>query len=108
MNLKFIEMPAFQKAWRDMGLNDDDLLELEVKLIISPNLGKVIKGSDGARKVRFEAYGKGKRGGARIIYVYIVGEEIIYFIYAYPKSVKDTLTAQEIISIKKLVVELKR
>jgi hypothetical protein len=32
----------------------------------------VIPGTGGARKLRWAAKGKGKRGGARIIYVYVV------------------------------------
>ena len=107
MVMEFIEMAAFQKAWNDMDLTDDDLLELEVRLLINPNLGKVIKGSGGARKVRCEAYGKGKSGGVRVIYVNIVVDKAIYFIFAYPKSIKDTLTDQEIKSIKKMVELLK-
>ena len=34
--------------------------------------GDVIPGAGGARKLRWAAKGKGKRGGARIIYVYVV------------------------------------
>ena len=107
MQVKFVEMPAFQKAWKDMGLNDDDLFELESELLINPNVGKVIKGSGGARKVRFEAQGKGKSGGARVIYVNIVIDEAIYFIYAYPKSVKDDLSVQEINNIRRAISILK-
>jgi len=90
-----------------MDLTDDDLLELEVRLLINPNLGKLIKGTGGARKVRFEAYGKGKSGGVRVIYVNILIDESIYLIYAYPKSVKDNLTDQEIKNIRKVVSLLK-
>jgi len=107
MSMKFVELPAFQKAWNDMGLTDDDLFELEIKLLVNPNLGKVIKGSDGARKIRFMAQGKGKSGGARVIYVNVVVDETIFFIYAYPKSVKDDLTEYEVNNIRKVVALLK-
>jgi hypothetical protein len=36
-------------------------------LIDHPDAGNVIPGSSGARKLRWAAKGKGKRGGARII-----------------------------------------
>lgn len=39
-------------------------------LLQSPELGDVIQGADGLRKVRVTAKGKGKRGGARVIYYY--------------------------------------
>jgi len=107
MTRKFVELPAFQKAWKDLGLTDDDLFELETKLLIIPNAGRVIKGSGGARKVRFEARGKGKSGGVRIIYVNIVVDDTTFFLYAYPKSVKDDLTEQEVKNIKRAITVLK-
>ena len=107
MTLKFVELPVFQRAWKEAGLTDDHLLELEIKLLINPKLGRVIKGSDGARKLRFKAQGKGKSGGVRVIYIYVVVRDTIYFIYAYPKSVKDDLSDQEVENIRKAVVLLK-
>ena len=107
MRRQFIELQSFQKAWEEIGLNDDDLFELETKLLKNPSAGVVIKGSGGARKVRFEAQGKGQRGGARAIYVDVVVGETIYLLYAYPKSVKDDLTQQEINNIHKAIIILK-
>ena len=104
---QFVELQAFQKAWDDMGLTDDDLFELELKLLKNPHAGAVIKGSGGARKVRFEAQGKGTSGGARIIYVDIVVDGTIFLLYAYPKSVKDDLTQAEISNIHKAIHILK-
>jgi len=107
MTRTFVELPSFQKAWEDIGLNDDDLLELENKLLLNPNAGRVIKGSGGARKVRFEIPGKGKRGGARVIYVNIIIAETTFLLFAYPKSEKDDLTSEEIKNIHKMILELK-
>jgi len=107
MTRKFVELHTFQEAWKDMGLTDDNLLELETRLLKNPQAGKVIKGTGGARKVRYEAQGKGKRGGVRVIYVDVVIGETIYFIFAYPKSVKDDLTHQETENIRKAIVVLK-
>lgn len=39
-------------------------------LISHPNAGQVIPGAGGARKLRWAAKGKGKRAGARIIYLF--------------------------------------
>jgi len=107
MNLKFIETITFQKAWKEIGLSDNDLFELENILLKNPNTGRIITGSGGARKIRFEALGKGKRGGARVIYVNIIIHESIYFLYAYPKSIKDDLTDNELKNIKKAIQLLK-
>jgi len=107
MTLKFVELPAFTKAWKDMKLTDYDLFELESRLLMNPHAGRVIKNSGGARKVRFELYGKGKSSGARVIYVYAVVDKTIYFLYAYPKSIKDNLTEQETANIRKSIVILR-
>ena len=42
-----------------------------------------------------ENKGKGKRGGARVIYVDIELKETIYFINVYTKDEKDDLTEEE-------------
>ena len=107
MTRKFVELQSFQKAWDDIGLTDDDLFELETKLLINPRAGVVIKGSGGARKIRFEAQGKGQRGGARVIYVDVVIGETVCLLYAYPKSTKDDLSQPEISNIRKAIIILK-
>ena len=50
-----------------MGLNDDNLKELEQELLKNPQLGDVIEGTGGARKLRIKLGNHGKSGGARII-----------------------------------------
>jgi hypothetical protein len=107
MTRKFVELQSFRKVWDDLGLTDDDLFELETKLLVNPRTGVVIKGSGGARKIRFEAQEKGQRGGVRVIYVDVVISETVYLLYAYPKSVKDDLSQKEISNIRKAITILK-
>ena len=38
-------MPVFDKQWRDMGLDDKDLQQLQIQLLMNPQLGKVIRGA---------------------------------------------------------------
>ena len=38
----FIEVPLFTKRWREIGLNDDDLLHLQIMLLKDPESGPVI------------------------------------------------------------------
>ena len=49
---------------------------------------------------------QGKRGGGRVIY-FLASAEIIYLILAYPKNVKDNLTATEKAALKALTSRLK-
>lgn len=95
MNRTFIEVPTFSKKWRELGLTDEDLRQLQVVLMKNPKAGKVIQGTDGLRKIRIPMENQGKRSGARVIYVDIEFKECIYFINVYCKSEKDDLTEEE-------------
>lgn len=49
----------------------DEFDALRVFLAVHPEAGVVIPGSAGARKLRWQAAGRGKRGGARVIYYFM-------------------------------------
>ena len=51
-----------------MGLTDQQLPALEEALLSDPKIGDLIEGTGGARKIRIQLHGKGKRGGGRVIY----------------------------------------
>ena len=106
MKRKFVMMPVFDKQWRDMGLDDDDLQNLQAELLSNPQIGKVIKGTGKLRKMRFALPNKGKSGSSRVIYVDFVLAETIYLIFAYPKNEKDDLTDEERNNIKKMIDKL--
>ena len=103
MKRKFVIMPIFDRQWRDMGLDDNDLQCLQVQLLENPQAGKVIKGTGKLRKMRFALPGRGKSGSSRFLYVDFVLAETIYLIFAYPKNEKDNLTNEECNNIKKLI-----
>lgn len=109
MNRTFIEVPMFTKKWQELGLTDNELRELENELLKDPKAGDAIQGTGGLRKIRV-ALGnkrKGKRGGARVIYVDIEIKEVIYFINVYTKGEKDDLTEDEKKAFKAMVKLLK-
>jgi hypothetical protein len=103
MKREFIILPEFDRCWGKMGLDDGDLRELENYLCAHPESGDVAPGTGGLRKLRWGAQGKGKRGGARVIYVDFAYYEKIYLLSAYPKSVKVNLTETEKAEIKRLI-----
>ena len=79
-----------------MGLDDADLRRLEQEIANNPQIGAVMRGTGGLRKMRFSYLrDRGKRGGARILYVDYVAHERVYLITAYPKSDKENITAAE-------------
>lgn len=63
--------------------------------IQDPEAGRVVQGTGGVRKIRVALPGRGKSGGARVIYHFRVTRHRVYLILAYPRNVKDTLTARE-------------
>lgn len=109
MNRTFIEVPMFTKKWQELGLTDEELRKLENVLLENSKAGDAIQGTGGLRKIRvaMENKGKGKRGGARVIYVDIEVKEIIYFINVYTKNEKDNLTEDEKKAFKAMIKILK-
>jgi hypothetical protein len=51
--------------------------------------------------------GKGKRGGARIVYVYVMIAARIYLLRCYAKNVKTDLTADEKKELRQIAAHLK-
>jgi hypothetical protein len=88
-------------------IGTDGIDAVAVYLIEHPEAGDVIPGSGGVRKLRWAAKGKGKRGGSRIIYVYIVVAASIYLLRCYAKSVKTDLTADEKKELRQIAANLR-
>lgn len=107
MYKEFIILPEFDKQWKAMNLTDDDLHRLEDLILENPELGDVMQGTGGLRKLRFSFSERGKSGSSRVCYINIVRKEKIFLITAYPKNVKDNLSKAERNNIKQLVEILK-
>jgi len=89
-----LQLPKFKAEATEL-IGTAGIEAVAVYLIEHPDAGDVIRGSGGARKLRWAAKGKGKRGGARIIDYYAVVTARIYLIRCYAKNVKTDLTADE-------------
>ncbi|XUY30447.1 addiction module toxin RelE (plasmid) [Agrobacterium sp. rho-8.1] len=57
-------------------------------LATNPQAGDEIPGAGGVRKLRFSAKGKGKRGGARVIYYWCSDDAPIYALLGFGKNEK--------------------
>lgn len=108
MTRKFIYTEPFRRCWKAMGLNDDSLLVLEAALLEDPQMGDVIEGTGGARKIRIQLEGRGKSGGGRVIYLDVFEQENLYLLFAYPKSVQDNLTADQKKAIRKMIEAIRK
>lgn len=72
-------------------------------LAASPQVGSLIPGTGGLRKVRVPLAGRGKRGGARVIY-YVYDETLpIYLLLAYAKNERDDLSSEQKVVMRRLV-----
>lgn len=109
MTRTFIEVPIFTKKWKELGFTDENLRELQKVLLDDPKAGDAIQGTGGLRKIRIpmENKGKGKRGGARVVYVDVELKESIYFINVYSKDEKAGLTPDEKKAFKAIIKFLK-
>lgn len=108
MTRKFVYTEPFRKCWKAMGLQDRDLPILENALLENPQLGDVIEGTGGARKMRIQLEGRGKSGGGRVIYLYVFEKEHLYLLFAYPKNVQEDLTPDQNKAIKKMIEAIRK
>lgn len=67
MYLTVAQTQVFRKAAADIW-TDEELDRFVNWIALNPLSGDLIPGSSGLRKVRWAASGRGKRGGARVIY----------------------------------------
>lgn len=103
MTRTFIYTEPFRRCWEAMGLSDRELPLLEETLLKNPQIGDVMEGTGGARKMRIPLSGRGKSGGGRVIYVDIFEQKNLYLLFAYPKNVQENLTADQKKAISKMI-----
>ena len=101
-----LQLPKFKAEAKEL-LGTDGIEAVAVYLIDHPDAGDVIPGAGGARKLRWPAKGRGKRGGARIIYVYVLIAARVYLLRCYAKSIKTDLTAGEKKELRQIAAHLK-
>ncbi len=88
--IRFIETSVFTRHVIEL-MADAEYSRLQAALVLQPELGDLIPGTGGLRKVRWgeQARGRGKRGGVRVIYYWYQSESLIYFLLAYSKGQRD-------------------
>lgn len=107
--LEFLELPAFSKRWKEMGLDDEgDLAELQLTLMCDPKLGKPIKETHSVRKLRFSPrkWKTGKSGAARVLYVHFERVGFILLCLVYGKGEVDNISAAVKKRLNRLVDEV--
>lgn len=89
----FVEAPTFTRLVGEY-LTDGEYAALQTALSENPDLGTVIRGSGGVRKVRWKTRGRGKRGGVRVIYFVRYEAGVIWMLTIYAKNVAEDVPIQ--------------
>jgi hypothetical protein len=107
--LSFVETTVFTKRIAALGL-EDSLRRLQLELIENPGAGDLEPGTGGLRKIRLAApaRGKGKRGGARVHYLWLRHKGIVYLLYVYGKNEASTLSADQKRQLRDIATQIKR
>lgn len=102
--LTFIQTPSYVSAAKRL-IDDDVQREIELTICADPQCGEL---EAGVRKVRIPLPGRGKRGGARVVYFHIELKGKVYLLDIFAKNAKIALTAAEKNEVRKLTKELER
>lgn len=97
-----VETSVFTRLINEL-MSDDEYRDFQEVLVTRPDMGDLIRGSGGLRKVRWKLEGRGKSGGVRIIYYWVTADDQIRILYAYPKGKQENLTQEQLALLRKIV-----
>jgi hypothetical protein len=103
--ISVVETPEFLSATRKI-MSDEERTLLVDYLAYHPTAGDLIPGSGGIRKLRWRLEGRGKRGGARVIYFHHDAGMPLFALTAYAKNERANLSQQDRNDFKQFVTRL--
>ena len=108
VHLTFVETRVFTSRVVRLGL-EEPLRQLQRALLENPAAGRVDPGTGGLRKIRMAdpERRKGKRGGARVHYLWLPDAHIVYLMFVYTKDESESLTPAQRRSLKAVVDRIK-
>lgn len=107
--LTFVETTVFTNRISFLGL-EGSLRGLQLELLENPEAGDIEPATAGLRKIRLgdPTRGKGKRGGARVHYLWLPHRGLIYLMYIYGKHEASSLTPKQKKQLRDVVGQIKR
>ena len=102
----FVETKIFQKCWKNNHLNNDDLKELQFKILSEPPEADL---GDNIFKFRFahKREARGQREAYRIIYFDFTNKEKIYLLFCFSKQEDSNLSKEQLQILKALIKDIK-
>jgi hypothetical protein len=100
-----VETDRFLKDVKHL-MPESEQLELVAFVAANPRAGDLIPETGGVRKLRWALSGRGKRGGARVIYYFHSEQLPIFMLAAYGKNEKANLSKAERNAMAKLIPKL--
>lgn len=104
----FMKLLGFRETYRFTKrvvelLDDESYAKLQLYLAEFPDAGDLIKGGGGIRKLRYALPGRGKSGGARVIYFWAVDNDLILLLEIYAKNEQSDLDDDQLKTLRKEV-----
>ena len=100
-----VETPEFITAARRI-MDDEECALLIDYLAYNPGAGNLIQGTGGVRKLRWGLPGRGKRGGARVIYFYHSPQMPLFALTAFAKTRRTDLSQADRNGFRELTTRL--
>ncbi|MGY8816075.1 MAG: transcriptional regulator [Gammaproteobacteria bacterium] len=89
-------------------MSDEEYAVFKWYLVLNPDVGDLVSGTGGVRKVRWAPAQTGKRGGLRIIYYYRPNLSEIWMLTIYSKTRKNDLTTRDKDALRQIIKEIKK
>jgi hypothetical protein len=89
-----VETPRYQADAARLFTEDEQAAIIDL-VASDPRCGVVVPGGGSIRKVRVGLSGRGKRGGARLIYLFGGDDLPVFLLAAFAKNERDDLTPTE-------------
>src|SRR5271167_4442440 len=103
--ISVVETPEFLSTTRKLMSGEERILLVDY-LAYNPTSGDLIVGTGGVRKLRWALAGRGKRGGARVIYFHHDAGMPLFVLTAYAKNQRADLSQQDRNDFRELTTRL--
>ena len=101
-----IETPDYLSDAKSLGLSLEERRFIVDRVAKDPTIGDEMKGTGGARKIRFAGRGKGKSGGYRVITFYGGNDIPVFLLSIFSKGEKANLSQAERNELKQILTSI--